>query len=98
MPAECCTGQRRRPTEGRGRVARERAASSLGLALGLALAFLPKCPLCVVAYLSLFGVGMAAASALAPWLGPLALGLVAASALVLARSLRHARRQAATTS
>ena len=54
--------------------------SALTLALGVALALVPKCPMCIAAYLSVFGLGMAAAAALAPWCLPLALLLIVVSA------------------
>jgi hypothetical protein len=80
MPAECCSARR---------LSRGRAASSLTLALGVGLALVPKCPMCLAAYLSLFGLGMTAASLLSPWCAPLALALILAAALGLARSLRR---------
>jgi hypothetical protein len=54
--------------------------SGLTLALGVALVLVPKCPMCIAAYLSLFGLGMAAAGALAPWCLPVALALILSSA------------------
>jgi|SRR6185295_15122775 len=80
MPAECCSGRR---------VSRGRAASALTLALGVGLALVPKCPMCLVAYLSVFGLGMTAASVLSPWCAPLALALIVAAALGLGRSFRR---------
>jgi len=56
----CCGGQQRRSRRGR-------FASLLTLAPGVGLALLPKCPLCLAAYLAPFGLGMAAAGTLAPW-------------------------------
>jgi hypothetical protein len=63
------------------------------LAIGqmLLLAILPKCPLCIAAALSACGLSAGIASALAPWLRPLALPLLAASLLLLTRSLRGRR-------
>ena len=57
-----------------------RAGASLGtLAL---LALVPKCPLCVAALLSSLGLGMTAATALAPFARPGAV-VLAASAIAL---------------
>jgi hypothetical protein len=42
----------------------------------VALALVPKCPMCIAAYLSVFGLGMAAAGAIARWCLPLALALL----------------------
>lgn len=72
MAPDCCRG--------RARARRGRGGSALTLALGVALALVPKCPMCIAAYLSVFGLGMAAAGALAPWCLPLALLLILASA------------------
>lgn len=71
MLSDCCRG--------RARAGRGRAGSALTLALGVALALVPKCPLCIAAYLSVFGLGMAAAGAIAPWCLPLALALIVMS-------------------
>ena len=76
MATECC---RRQPGAGRAR-----AGSAVTLALGLALALLPKCPMCLMAYLSVFGLGMAAAGALAHWCLPLGLALLLISEVWLA--------------
>jgi hypothetical protein len=86
MATECCRGRRR-----------GRAGSALTLALGLGLALAPKCPMCLAAYLSVFGLGMAAASAIAPWCLPRALALVLASAAWWARGKRHAARNPPST-
>jgi hypothetical protein len=47
-----------------------RVASPIGAALGLV--FLPKCPLCIAAYLVSFGIGAGAAHAAAPFIRPAA--------------------------
>jgi hypothetical protein len=56
------------------------AAATLGVAL------LPKCPLCIAAYLTSFGLGSAAAAVAAPLLRPFAWLLAGASFLALAGS------------
>ena len=49
----------------------------------------PKCPLCLVAYLSLFGVSLGAASVASALLRPLGIGLGAlALGLILVRRAR----------
>ncbi len=48
---------------------RWRGLGSMGLFL--VAAALPKCPLCIVAYLTAFGVSATVATFLAPWLLPL---------------------------
>ena len=70
MATDCCRVRARAASAGRGR-----AGSALTLALGVALALVPKCPMCIAGYLSVFGLGMAAAGAIAPWCLPLALAL-----------------------
>ncbi|MEJ7599152.1 MAG: hypothetical protein WKG01_14685 [Kofleriaceae bacterium] len=57
---------------------------------GLVLAVAPKCPLCVAAYLSLFGAG--AAAAIAPWVRPGALGLIVVLAIASVASAVYRRR------
>ena len=59
------------------------------LAEGLLLALVPKCPLCVAAMLSFWGLGAGVAGALAPWLRPVALLSAALCALALAVVLRR---------
>jgi hypothetical protein len=64
------------------------------LASGLLAMLVPKCPLCLVAYLSLFGVGLGAASVASALLRPLGVGLAAlALGLILVRRAR-AKEQA----
>ncbi len=64
---------------------------SVGGVLGFLL--LPKCPLCVAAWLGAVGVGAGAASVVAPLLRPAALLLAAALLLrLLWSSVRRARR------
>ena len=52
-----------------------------GAALGIAGVLVPKCPLCLAAYLCLFGVSAGSAQALVKLGAPLCLGLIFASAL-----------------
>jgi len=73
----------------------ERKTCCAGTALTVASVFVPKCSLCVAAYLSLFGLGTAAATTIAPLfrlLAPLGLALLAIS---LARSGLRRRERAA---
>ncbi|HET9959233.1 MAG TPA: hypothetical protein VFQ61_32310 [Polyangiaceae bacterium] len=69
-----------------------RAGSWLTFAIGALVAFAPKCPLCIAAYLSLLGLGMVSAKAtgamLAPLVWPLAALLLALGTWRLARSFR----------
>ena len=51
---------------------------------GLLLALAPKCPLCLAAYLSVFGVGAGTAAAVAPWLRPIAITLLGVLAIATA--------------
>ena len=63
--------------------------SWLALASGVLLALLPKCPLCLVTYLSLFGVTLGAASVALSVLRPLGLVLALVGLASLAvRGLR----------
>jgi hypothetical protein len=64
----------------RGRL-RRLGGSSAAVALGLAATLVPKCPLCVAAYLSVLGLSGAAAGALAPLLLPVGEALLAVSVL-----------------
>jgi hypothetical protein len=68
---------------------------SVGGVLGFLL--LPKCPLCVAAWLGALGVGAGAASVLAPLLRPAALLLAAALLLRVLWSVRCAHRARAGT-
>jgi hypothetical protein len=58
-----------------------RAGRAIAAALGLVL--LPKCPLCIAAYLVSFGVGTSAAALAAPLVRPLAVLLAATAFLAL---------------
>lgn len=69
-----------------------RGASSLLATLGLLL--LPKCPLCVAAYLVSLGVGVEAAQSAAPFVRPLAWVLAFTAVLALALGARRGRRRA----
>ena len=88
MARDCGCGARR--SEGKPRF--ERAAGGLALALGLLAALIPKCPLCLAAQLSLFGIGLGAAAAGAPLLRAIS-GAVALFTLgwLLARRFAGAR-------
>ncbi len=74
-------------------------------ALGLLGVLVPKCPLCLAAYLCLFGLSASTARAVAVLGLPLALGLIGCSAIATAlfvagraRRVRTARRAHATRS
>jgi hypothetical protein len=56
-------------------------------ALGAVLA--PKCPMCLVGYFSLFGVGLGAASVVVTVLRPLAIALALLSLILFLRRLRR---------
>lgn len=71
--------------------ARSRRALVPSLAASLGLVLLPKCPLCIAAYLMSLGVGTQAASAAAPLLRPLAGLVIAAAVIALIVSLRRRR-------
>ncbi|WP_050726627.1 hypothetical protein [Vulgatibacter incomptus] len=64
---------------------------------GTAALLAPKCPLCLAAYLSLFGVTLEAASVVAPLLRPLGLVLLVLALGVLIRryAARLSRRRSA---
>jgi hypothetical protein len=82
-PDRCgCTGRGRR-----------RARLAWALAPWLALAALPKCPLCIVAYLCAIGVSAGVAAPLAGALIPIArIAAVVALAAVAGAAVRGARR------
>lgn len=65
---------------GQGRLV-ARAGRAIAAALGLVL--LPKCPLCIAAYLVSFGVGTSAAALAAPLIRPLAMLLAGTALLAL---------------
>jgi hypothetical protein len=66
------------------------------LGLGVALtALAPKCPMCLAAYLSLFGIGGAAATLVHPLLRPLGMALCAVSVVLGIRAVLAARRRQA---
>jgi len=63
------------------RAERALAGSWLGAALGVATVILPKCPLCLAAYLCLFGVSASTARVVARLGVPLSLALLAGAVL-----------------
>ncbi len=69
-----------------------RAASTFGAALLAVL--LPKCPLCIAAYLSAAGLSAVAAQSAAPFVRPIAFTLLAGTLVALAFGVwrRRARR------
>ncbi|HEY1954549.1 MAG TPA: hypothetical protein VGH28_03040 [Polyangiaceae bacterium] len=83
MTNECC---------GRRRVAR---TASSAIVPGLVLALAPKCPMCVAAWLSVFGVSAGVAVGIAPWLRPLAFALLGVTAVLTMRAWLRARRRSA---
>jgi hypothetical protein len=94
-PEPCCAhhAPRPRPSLSRPRLSRAARPSRLSwgaFASGVALALLPKCPLCLAAYLTVLGVGTGAAASLARLLHPLAASIAAVVLAVFV--LRLARR------
>jgi hypothetical protein len=73
----CAAGRKALPSSGS-----LTARCCLVLSVGLA-ALVPKCPMCLVAYLSLFGLGGGLAVSAYPWLRPMSLVLVAIAAVVV---------------
>ncbi|WP_342375385.1 hypothetical protein NVS55_29385 [Myxococcus stipitatus] len=68
-------------------------APALSLALGLLAALLPKCPLCLVAYLPVLGLTVGAAGTLSAMLRPAGIAVVALSVgFILVRRLRNPQR------
>jgi hypothetical protein len=80
MPTERCCAVPRRPLATR--------AGWIAVVPGLALLAAPKCPLCLAAYLSLLGVSVGTAGALAPLLAPIGVGLGALAAFAWWRRVR----------
>ncbi|XXX73256.1 hypothetical protein WMF30_36965 [Sorangium sp. So ce134] len=73
-----------------------RAASASGAALvALLLLVLPKCPLCVAAYLVAFGVSAGAALAVAPYVRPLTFVLAALASFAVAVGVSRLRQRRA---
>jgi len=72
--------------------------SWLTLALGLAASLVPKCPLCIAGYLSLFGLGTAAAGVMAPLFFPIGMALVVLSCASMAALFIRARAAARSPS
>ncbi|MES1184283.1 MAG: hypothetical protein ABUL60_10735 [Myxococcales bacterium] len=70
-----------------------RAGRAIAAALGLVL--LPKCPLCIAAYLVSFGVGTGAAALAAPLIRPLAMLLAGTALLALLASAWRAKAKRA---
>lgn len=68
----------------RGRTGRFLVGSWLGSALASLAIFVPKCPVCVAAYLGLFGVSASSARAVVQLGVPLCIALIAGSALATA--------------
>jgi hypothetical protein len=97
-PEPCCAHRAPRPRSGPARPSRSRLSRPSRLSWGavvsgVALALLPKCPLCLAAYLTVFGVGTGAAASLAQVLHPVtALVAVVVLALFVVRLARRAQR------
>ena len=68
-----------------------RVVSSVGAAL-LAV-FVPKCPLCVAAYLASFGLGAGLSHSAAPFVRPVAFTVAGVAALTLALGVWRRRRR-----
>ena len=84
--AAAVEAQIRRVTSGRGhRHVRLAFSSGWAAAQALALLVLPKCPLCLAAYLSVVGVGSGVAAPLFAWLLPVAGGFALLSVSLLWR-------------
>ena len=74
------------------------AKAGRALAATLGLVLLPKCPLCIAAYLVSFGLGTTAAAVAAPLVRPLGWLLAATACAALAYGWwRHARARRAET-
>jgi hypothetical protein len=73
---------------------RRRARLAWTLAPWIALAALPKCPLCIVAYLSAIGIGAGIAAPVASAVLPVARVAAVVSLAVIALWIAHAARRA----
>ena len=78
------------------RASARRAATSLGGLIALAL--LPKCPLCAAAYLTALGLSASIAAVLAPFLRLAAMLLVVAALLACLFALWRTRERGAAAS
>jgi hypothetical protein len=59
MTGQCCTGERQS-----GRLARRRAGPAASILYGAVVVLLPKCPMCLAAWLTVVtGIGVSAAAA-----------------------------------
>jgi hypothetical protein len=89
----CASRAPRRASLSRPTLSRPSRLSWGAVASGLALALLPKCPLCLAAYLTVLGLGTGAAASLAQVLHPLtALVAVLVLALFVVRLAQRAQR------
>ncbi|HTI11601.1 MAG TPA: SCO family protein [Puia sp.] len=72
-----------------GRTVRNVTHNFLSVLLFLGIAFFPKCPLCLVAYMSVLGIGSLDALAFSPWLVPLLVTGLGVNLWVLWRGCRQ---------
>lgn len=70
-----------------------RPRKRVAIAAGIGLVLLPKCPLCIAAYLMSLGVGAEVASTAAPLLRPIAAIAIAAAVIAMIATLLRARRR-----
>ena len=84
MTGQCCTGEGRRR-----RFARRLAAAAASILPGAALVMLPKCPLCIAAWVTVVtGVGIPVAAA-SHVRGLIAVSWVGVAALVVTQIIRR---------
>jgi hypothetical protein len=82
------------PGDPRQSVRRLRGAAS-GIGAGLLAVLIPKCPLCVAAWLTALGVGATGAGLVAPLVRPVALALIlVATVLAIVWSVQYEQRTA----
>jgi hypothetical protein len=85
------------PSEPRQSVRRLRGAAS-GIGAALLAVLVPKCPLCVAAWLTALGVGATGAGLIAPLVRPAALALIlVATVLAVVWSVQYEQRSARVT-